>query len=88
MHTSSPNPNRSQDDMVFPEVQAVVTELKFEKGTVYVCEICGYGYQSISIAERCEQHCDTRMRPSRRIRQKAVYQPPVEVLPTILVHDR
>jgi len=58
----------------------MVTEVNTQDGRVYVCEICGYGYRDISVAESCEQHCDTQKRPSQRIRQKAVYHPNVEIL--------
>jgi len=58
----------------------MVTELRFQSSIVYLCEFCGYGYQAIGTAERCEQHCDTQLRSSAKIRERAVYQPAVEVL--------
>jgi hypothetical protein len=58
----------------------LVTELKSQSSIVYLCEFCGHGYQTIGTAERCEQHCDTQLRSSAEIREKAVYHPAVEVI--------
>jgi hypothetical protein len=60
----------------------MVNKLEFHNNSVYLCEFCGYGYRSIETAERCEQHCDTQMHSSPRIRQMAIYQPRVEIIPT------
>ena len=61
-------------------MKTLVNELKLQSSIVYLCEFCGYGYQTIGMAERCEQHCDTQLQSSSRIRQSAVYQPAVEIL--------
>jgi hypothetical protein len=61
-------------------MKTLVNELKFQRSIVYLCEFCGYGYQTIGTAERCEQHCDTQLRSSAKIRVKAVYHPAVEVI--------
>jgi len=64
----------------------MVNEYPLSHGIVYICEICGYGYRSIGLAEHCELHCDS-MQPSAEIRGKAVYRPPVEIVPTITVEE-
>lgn len=64
----------------------MVNELQFSKSTVYLCEVCGYGYRKLETAEHCEQHCDTELRSSAKIRRKAVYQPKVEVIPIASPH--
>jgi len=66
--------------MMPPEVEGMVSKLRLENGSAYICEICGYGYKGIETAENCEQHCDTQMQPSPKIRQKAIYHPRVEIL--------
>ena len=83
MPTCSPNPNFLRAiQLRLPEVEEkMVTKLQFHSSAIYLCEVCGYGYRKLGTAEHCEQHCDTEMYSSARIRQKAVYQPKVEIIP-------
>lgn len=47
-----------------------------------MCEVCGSGYRNLDTAEHCEQYCSLEMQSSPTIRQKAIYQPRVEIIPT------
>jgi len=49
--------------------------------TMYLCELCGFGYQTIDTAEHCELHCDEDGFSSPKIRKKAVYEPRILVMP-------
>lgn len=59
----------------------MVNEFEFSRSTVYLCEVCGYGYRNLETAEHCEQHCAIEMQGSATIRQRAIYQPKVEIVP-------
>lgn len=59
----------------------MVNRLEFNRSAVYMCEVCGYGYRNLETAEHCEQYCAIEMRSSPTIRQRAIYQPKVEVVP-------
>jgi hypothetical protein len=58
----------------------MVNELKGKRETVYLCEICGFGYGDLDTAERCEQYCDTHGSCSLEIIQKAIHKPSVRVM--------
>lgn len=58
----------------------MVNELERRVGTVFQCEICGYGYQDLDMAERCEEYCDTHGSYSVEITKGAIYKPNVRVL--------
>ena len=48
--------------------------------SVYLCELCGFGYVDLETAERCEQYCYTHATSSTKLVQKAVRKPSVQVL--------
>lgn len=49
--------------------------------TIYECEICGFGYLELEIAEHCEQYCYSHKKPSFKIAEKAIRKPPARVDP-------
>ncbi len=58
----------------------MVNELERKIGTVFQCELCGFGYQDLDTAERCEEYCDTHGTYSAEITKKAIYRPSVRVI--------
>ncbi|HUK50365.1 MAG TPA: hypothetical protein VLV18_04965 [Terriglobales bacterium] len=48
--------------------------------SVYLCELCGFGYMDLETAERCEQYCYTHAISSPKLTQKAVRKPTIQVL--------
>lgn len=58
----------------------MVNELKRKGETIFLCELCGFGYRDLETAERCEQYCYTHSSCSPKITQKAVYKPRSQVL--------
>jgi hypothetical protein len=62
----------------------MVDELKRKNETVYLCELCGFGYSDLDTAEKCEQYCDTHGSCSLQITQKAIYKPAVRVMSVAL----
>ena len=48
--------------------------------TIYRCELCGFGYSAIEIAERCEQYCHIHGSCSPEIMEKAIYKPQHKVM--------
>ena len=65
----------------------MVNKLSFNRAAVYLCEVCGSGYRSLDTAEHCEQHCSLEMESSPIIRQKAIYEPNVEIIPVSSSHS-
>lgn len=59
---------------------SMVNEIERKVGTVYLCELCGFGYQDLDTAERCEQYCDIHGGCSSEITRKAIYKPAVKVM--------
>jgi hypothetical protein len=59
----------------------VVRELKRMSETIFLCELCGFGYRDLETAERCEQYCYTHEHTSVLLVQKAVYKPRGRVIP-------
>jgi hypothetical protein len=53
----------------------MVTEFKRKIGTLFQCEICGFGYLDLDTAERCEEYCDIHGSWSIAITDKAAYRP-------------
>ncbi len=49
--------------------------LKREGGTVFLCEICGFGYDKTETAAACESFCEKHNSCSVEITRKAVYSP-------------
>jgi len=62
-------------------VWKMVNEVRWRGQTIYECEICGFGYLELEIAEHCEQYCYLHERPSFKITQKAIRKPPARVDP-------
>jgi len=58
----------------------MVNELKRKGQMVYLCELCGFGYEDMETAEQCEQYCDIHGGCSLEITRKAVYKPAVRVM--------
>jgi hypothetical protein len=42
---------------------------------IYLCEVCGYGYEERAVAERCEAFCTEHNACSLEITKDAVYRP-------------
>jgi rubrerythrin len=58
----------------------MVSEVEKKGKTVYLCEFCGFGYEDVDAAERCEEYCDTHGKFSQEITKKAIYKPAVRVM--------
>jgi len=54
----------------------VVTEKLHERRIIYICSICGLGYDDILIAYACEQYHRQYGEPSTDIVKRATYRPP------------
>lgn len=55
----------------------MVRKVKLDEREVYICEVCGFGYEDEKIAETCQRHCLTHKACSLEITSKAVYFPSV-----------
>jgi len=64
----------------------MVNEFERKVGTVFQCELCGYGYRDLDTAERCEEYCDTHGNCSPEIIKKSIYKPSVRVMSTCAIH--
>jgi hypothetical protein len=53
----------------------MVTERAHEGKPVFLCDICGFGYEGRETAEECEDYCSTYSSCSLKITAKAVYIP-------------
>ncbi len=58
-----------------------VEAIKVRDDTVYQCELCGYGYDDLITAEKCEQYCDIHGSYSRAIIAHAILKPSVDPIP-------
>jgi hypothetical protein len=58
----------------------MVNEFERKDGTVFQCELCGFGYEDLDTAERCEEYCDTHGSYSPEITKKAIYKLNVRVM--------
>jgi hypothetical protein len=58
----------------------MVNELESKAGTVFQCELCGFGYKDLDTAERCEEYCDAHGSCSLEITKKAIHKPNVRVM--------
>ena len=58
----------------------MVDEMHRKGSSVYLCELCGYGYKSLETAEQCEEYCDTHETYSPDIHELAVIKPAVRVM--------
>jgi len=52
--------------------------------TLYVCELCGFGYGELNTAEQCEQYCAIHGSCSIEITRKAIFKPSVRVMSSAL----
>lgn len=60
----------------------LVKEKKIGAKTVFLCEICGLGYEERSTAQECEDYCRAHLGScSAEISKKAVYLPNAQMLP-------
>jgi len=53
----------------------MVTRVKLDEKIIYVCEICGLGYEDEETAKACQEYCSTHDACSLEITSKAVYFP-------------
>jgi hypothetical protein len=58
----------------------MVDRVQRKGNTVYLCELCGYGYRSLEMAEECEEYCDTHESYSLDIHKHATFKPTVSVM--------
>ena len=58
----------------------MVSELEKKSGTVFQCELCGFGNKDLDAAEQSEEYCDTHGSCSLEITKKAIYKPNVRVM--------
>jgi hypothetical protein len=58
----------------------MVSEKYTRKGTIYICELCGFGYSEMETAERCEQYCYSHNKSSDKLTRTAIYKPRIAVL--------
>jgi len=58
----------------------MVSEFKRKGEAVLQCELCGFGYKDLDMAERCEEYCDIHGSCSLDITKKAIYKPNVRVM--------
>lgn len=48
---------------------------------IYLCEVCGFGYEDEETAEACQSYCSTHNSCSLEITSKAVYFPETDEPP-------
>jgi len=53
----------------------MVTESIHDGKTVFICDICGLGYEEPNTAKGCEDYCKTYNSCSIKITSKAIYFP-------------
>jgi hypothetical protein len=53
----------------------MVSEIEHDGETVYLCDVCGFGYRDHETAEQCEDNCSKFHSCSIEITAKAVYYP-------------
>ena len=53
----------------------MVKGVKVADRRFFVCEECGLGYETPSLAADCEEHCRTHLACSLEIARQAVYVP-------------
>jgi len=50
---------------------------------MFECELCGFGYAELDMAERCEKHCDSIGSTSLKLSRQAIRKPPVEMISVV-----
>lgn len=53
----------------------MVKKIKKNEKEIFICEICGLGYEDKKIAEACQNFCSTHHVCSLEITRKAIYFP-------------
>lgn len=53
----------------------MVSRREHEGETIFVCDLCGFGYRDRETAESCEEYCAEHHSCSIEITEKAVYMP-------------
>jgi hypothetical protein len=62
----------------------MVSEIERKSGTIFQCEVCGFGYGDLDTAERCEEYCNTHASCSLEITKKAIRKPSTRVITTLI----
>ena len=60
----------------------MVEERQSRHGLIYVCELCGFGYSYLDVAEDCEEFCESHGSFAMNITSRAVFKPRVRVVST------
>jgi hypothetical protein len=58
----------------------MVETARVRHDTFYLCELCGFGYDDLITAEKCEQYCDIHGNYSRKITGQAILKPNVDAI--------
>ena len=58
----------------------MVEVVRLREDTVYLCELCGFGYDDLIMAEKCEQYCDIHGNYSHKITAQAILKPHVKTI--------
>jgi len=53
----------------------MVKTLKKDEKTIFICEVCGFGYEDKDTASECEEYCSTNNMCSIEITKKAIHYP-------------
>jgi hypothetical protein len=64
----------------FHPMSEMVHTFKKKGGAVYLCELCGFGYEHLETVELCEQYCNIHGSYSPEITERAVHKPSVHVI--------
>jgi len=59
----------------------MVDKIRKKGETIYICELCGFGYEQLETAEQCEEHCDLHGSYSPEIHKQATSKPTVRLMP-------
>jgi hypothetical protein len=60
--------------------RSMVDKIRRKGGAMYVCEVCGFGYRELEIAEECEEYCDMHGSYSPEIHNQAISKPTAPVM--------
>ena len=59
----------------------MVCEKLYRGRIVFECEYCGLNYENLPTSESCEEFCGLHGNCSARISRRAIYAPPVRIIP-------
>ncbi|HMK83400.1 MAG TPA: hypothetical protein VK503_06755 [Candidatus Bathyarchaeia archaeon] len=59
----------------------MVTVKLYRNKIVFQCEYCGFSYEDLQTSESCEEFCGVHGSCSVKISSKAVYVPPIHIIP-------